>query len=421
MLQEKIVLKGFEYAKEVYEQLGVNVDDAINKANRIPVSMHSWQGDDLIGFDGSDKLTGGIAATGSYIGRARNINELMADMDKAMQLIPGEIKVNLHSSHAHLNGKKIDRNEYSIDEFKPWVDWAKEKNIGLDFNPTFFSHPNMDGNFTLCSSDVGIRNFWIDHGKCCRKIAQEFGKALNKTSVVNYWMPDGYKDIPADTFTLRERMVQSLDEIFKQQLDENYVQEAIESKLFGIGVESHTVASHEFSYGYAVTRKKAYCLDAGHFHPTESIADKISATLLYTNKVLLHLSRGVRWDSDHVVTWNEELQNIMNAVIHSGNEDKVFIGQDYFDASINRIACWAIAMRNTRKAILKAYLDPAKEIISAEHNANYTKRLALMEETKSLPFAAVWDYYCLTKEKPVGQEWLKEVEEYETTVLAQRK
>ncbi len=419
-INENLIIKGYDYAKEVYAQLNVDVDEALKKADSIPVSMHSWQGDDLIGFDGSDKLTGGIAATGSYFGRARTIDELMADMDKAMTLIPGEVKVNLHACHAHLNGKKVDRNEYTISEFTSWVDWAKQKNIGLDFNPTFFSHPKMDGDFSLCSSDAGVRDFWIDHGKCCRKIAEEFGKRLGKTSVVNYWMPDGYKDIPADTFVLRELMANSLDEIFKEKLDKKYVREAVESKLFGFGLESYTVASHEFSYGYAVTRDKVYCLDAGHFHPTESIADKISSVLLFTENVLLHLSRGVRWDSDHVVTWSEELQSIMNVIIHNGFENRVFIGQDYFDASINRIACWAIAMRNTRKAILKAYLDPIAEIKKAEQNADYTKRLALLEETKSLPFAAVWDYYCLTKQKPVGKAWLDEVDSYEKNVLSKR-
>lgn len=419
-MNDKLVLQGYEYAKDVYASNGVDVDEAIRRADSIAVSMHSWQGDDLIGFDGTGELTGGISTTGNYPGRAATPNELRQDIEKAISMIPGRTKLNLHACHAELNGEKIDRDAYTIRQFEGWVDWAKENHLGLDFNPTFFSHPRMDGNFSLASGDPAVRKFWIEHGKRCREIGEEFGKRLGQTCVVNYWMPDGYKDIPADRRVLRERMAESLDEIFSSPLDESCVRESVESKLFGLGLESYTVASHEFSMGYAITRHKVYCLDAGHFHPTEQISDKISAILQYTDKVLLHLSRGVRWDSDHVVIWDDELQRIMDTVLHDGFEDRVFIGQDYFDASINRIACWVIAMRNTRKALLKAALDPMVPIRKAELSGDYTARLALLEETKTLPFSAVWDYYCMKSEKPTGQSWLQEVNRYEKEVLSKR-
>jgi len=417
---DRSVRNGYNYAKEVYAGVGVDVDAAMQKIHRIPVSMHSWQGDDLIGFDGIGELTGGIASTGNYMGRATTAPELRGDVEEALRLIPGKVKLNLHASHAEMGSEKVDRDTYSVAQYQNWLDWSAENKLGLDFNPTFFSHPRMDGDFSLASADPGVRRFWIEHGKRCREIGQEFGKRLGQVCVVNYWMPDGYKDIPADTRTLRERMVESLDEIFADKLNPSYIQESVESKLFGLGVESYTVASHEFSLGYAITRGKLYCLDAGHFHPTEKISDKISAVLLYMDKVLLHLSRGVRWDSDHVVIWDDELQRIMDEVIHNGYEDRVFIGQDYFDASINRIACWVIAMRNTRKALLKAALAPIAKIRQAELDGDYTSRLALLEETKTLPFTAVWDYYCLQSEKPVGARWLEEVKRYEREVLSTR-
>ena len=419
-MDEATIVKGYQYAKDIYGRAGVDVDRAIELADRIPVSMHSWQGDDLIGFDGIGELTGGIAATGNYPGRAATPDELRADIDEALRLIPGKVKLSLHACHAELGGKKLDRDAYTAEQFEGWLSWGEERGLGFDFNRTFFSHPRMDGNLSLTSGDPGVRAFWIEHGRRCREIGEEFGRRLGQTCVVNYWMPDGYKDLPADTKLLRERMVSALDGIFERPLDVRYVRESVESKLFGMGVESYTAASHEFSLGYAITRGKVYCLDAGHFHPTEYISDKISAVLQFLDSVLLHLSRGVRWDSDHVVLWDDELQRIMNAVIHNGYEDRVFIGQDYFDASINRIACWAIAMRNTRKALLKAALDPIGAIKRAELEGDFTSRLALWEETKSMPFSAVWDYYCMTKEKPVGAQWLDEVKRYEREVLGRR-
>ena len=419
-MNETSILKGYEYAKEVFASAGVNIDAAIEKADSIPVSMHCWQGDDVIGFDGVGELSGGIATTGNYPGRARNPQELREDISFAMSMIPGETKVNLHACYAEKNGKNIDRDAYTIEQFQNWADWAKGEKIGLDFNPTYFSHPMMDGDFSLASHDESKRRFWVEHGIRCREIALEFAKQLGKPSVVNYWMPDGYKDVCADTAIRRKLMTKSLDEVFASDIDEALVPCTIESKLFGLGVESYTVASHEYSYGYAIKNKKLYTLDAGHFHPTEVISAKISACLQHLDKCMLHVSRGVRWDSDHVITWDDELQRIMDEIIHNDYTDRIFIGLDYFDASINRIACWAIGMRNARKAILSACLAPAKRIRDAEFAGDNTSRLALQEERKTLPVGAVWDYYCLNKNVGTGDDWLSKVKTHEKDVLSAR-
>lgn len=419
-MTEKDIRQGYAYAKERYAQWGVDTDLAIDKADAIPVSMHCWQGDDVIGFDSSGTLTGGIATTGNYPGRARTPDELRADMDEAMRLIPGAKKCNLHASYAEKQGKTIDRDAYTIKEFENWVQWAKEKGIGLDFNPTFFSHPMMDGDFSLSSPKKAVRDFWIEHGKRCREIGAEFARQLGKPCVINYWMPDGYKDTPADTLAPRTRMTESLDAIFEKGYPGVPVYDAIESKLFGMGLESYTVASHEYSLSYALTREKLYCLDAGHFHPTETISAKISAVLSFMEHVLLHVSRGVRWDSDHVITLDDELQRIMDEILHNGFESRVFIGLDFFDASINRIACWAIGVRNARKALLSAALAPIQEIRDAENDGDYTRRFALMEERKTLPMGAVWDYYCLKAGVPAGEAWIEECKRYEREVLSKR-
>lgn len=419
-MNDKTILRGYDYAKEVYASQGIDVDNAIERANAVPITMHSWQGDDLIGFDGTGSLSGGIAATGNYPGRARTADELRDDIEKAISLIPGSTRVGLHSCHAEPNGKKVDRDAYTIDLFKTWMDWAKERYLKLDFNPTFFSHPMMDGDFSLASADETKRRYWVEHGKRCREIGAEFGRQLGSPCIVNYWMPDGYKDIPADTAAPRLRMQKSLDEIFAAPMNPAFVRESLESKLFGFGIESYMVVSHEFALGYALSRKKLPCLDAGHFHPTESIAAKLSALVPFFEGIMLHVSRGVRWDSDHVVIWDDELQHIMDEILHNGYEDIVHIGLDFFDASINRIAAWAIGTRNTRKAILHACLTPIKEIRKYESAGDYTSRLALLEESKSLPFTAVWDYYCLMANVPVGREWLADVKDYEQNVLALR-
>ncbi|MEA4964325.1 MAG: L-rhamnose isomerase [Oscillospiraceae bacterium] len=419
-MNESTILKGFEYARAQFAAAGVDVDAAMAIADAIPVSMHCWQGDDVIGFDGADELTGGIATTGHYPGRARTPEELRADIRFARTLIPGAMKLNMHASYAEKNGKQVDRDAYTIDLFRNWVDFARELSFGLDFNPTFFSHPKMDGNFSLSSFDADTRKFWVEHGIRCREIALEMAKAVGQPCVVNYWMPDGYKDVCADTVAHRELMTQSFDAIFAPKIDESLVPCALESKLFGVGVESYTVASHEYSYGYAIKNHKVYALDAGHFHPTEIISAKITACLQFMDHVLLHVSRGVRWDSDHVITWDDELQRIMDEVVHNQLENRVYIGLDYFDASINRIACWAIGMRNARKALLSAALAPADAIRSAERCGDLTTRLALQEERKTLPVGAIWDYYCLQKGVPVGQDWLTQVKQYESDVLAAR-
>lgn len=416
---ESVVTKGFEYAKEIYAGLGVDLEAAMKAADGIPISMHCWQGDDFHGTDGQD-LNGGIAVTGNYPGCARNCDELREDIARTLTLIPGATKLNLHSNYAEDKEAGTDRDSIRPEHFSRWIDFAKQQKMGLDFNPTFFSHPRMDGNFTLASPKREIRDFWIEHGKRCREIGDAMGRAIGDTCIVNYWMPDGFKDIPVDTTYYRSRMAEALDEIFSDRMDERYMRESIESKLFGFGIESYTVASHEFSLGYAITRKKTYCLDFGHFHPTESIADKISAALIYVPSLLLHVSRGVRWDSDHVPLYDDELQRIMREVVVGGYLDRIYIAQDYFDGSINRIACWTIAMRNTRRALLKAMTDPTALLKQAEERGNLSKRLALLEENKTLPFSAVWDYYCLKSGKPVGYEWYDRAEEYEREVLSKR-
>jgi L-rhamnose isomerase len=418
-MKEELILKGYEYAKAQYAAQGVDVDAAIAKADAIPVSMHCWQGDDVIGFDGSDSLSGGIQTTGNYPGRARTADELRADIAFVRTMIPGATKLNLHASYAEKNGKQVDRDAYTIDLFQNWVDFAKEQKIGLDFNPTYFAHPKMDGDFSLSSTNPAIRKFWIEHGKRCREIGLEFAKQLNRPCAINFWMPDGYKDVCADTKLHRDLMIDSLDQIFAEDIDRKLVPCGLESKLFGVGVESYTVASHEFSYGYAVKNGLLYTLDAGHFHPTEVISAKLTACLPFLEGIILHVSRPVRWDSDHVILLDDEIQRIMDEVILNNYQDRTFIALDYFDASINRVAAWAVGMRNARKAILSACLAPAS-IRDAEHKGDLTSRLALMEERKTLPFGAIWDYYCMKQDAGVGTDWLAKVKQYETDVLSKR-
>ena len=418
-MDEKLVIKGYEYAKEVYAGRGVDVDKAIEAMKGVPISMNCWQADDVLGFDGDDTLSGGIATTGNYPGRARTADELRADADKAMSMIPGEKKFNLHASYANLNGRKIERSEYTADLFSEWMDWAKERGMGLDFNPTYFSHPMVKDGFTLASPDKAVREYWIEHGKRCREIGEAFYKTLGKECVINYWMPDGYKDNPIDMAGPRARMVESLDAIFAGGNIEG-VKEAVESKVFGLGVESYTVGSHELMMGYAITRNKLYCLDAGHFHPTEVISNKISSIMQYMPELLLHVSRPVRWDSDHVVTMDDELMAIMQQVVRNGYTQRVKIALDFFDASINRLAAWIIGTRNARKALLRANLENTAELKKLELDADFTARLALTEEDKTLPFGAIWDYYCLKEGVPVGEDWLKEVRDYEKNVMSAR-
>lgn len=421
MDSNRLVDNGYIYAKEVFAGLGIDTDLAMEKADAVAISMHCWQGDDVVGFEGADGLSGGIMTTGNYPGRAKTPEQLRGDISKAFSLIPGKKKLSLHASYAEFgsNTERLDRDRYSIDLFKNWIEFAKKEGVGIDFNPTFYSHSKYTDALTLSHPDEEVRKFWIEHGKRSREIANAIGNELGQTCVNNFWMPDGFKDTPADTRGPRERMQQSLDEVFSTKYPKENTVDAIESKLFGIGLESHTVASHEFSYGYSITRGIAYTLDSGHFHPTELISGKFSSCLQFTDSILLHVSRGVRWDSDHVIVFDDELKAIMNEIVSNNYEDRVYVALDYFDASINRIAAWVIGMRNARKALLYAYLQPNKARL-AEQAGNYTERLAYLEEAKNLPFNEVWNYYCMTRNVPVMDSWIEEVRKYEETVLAKR-
>ena len=416
------VEKAYQLAKEQYAQIGVDTGKVLEKLVQIPISMHCWQGDDVGGFEtvGAELSGGGIQATGNYPGKARTIDELRGDFEMGLNMIPGKHRFNLHACYLDHGGKSVDRNEITVEHFQSWIDWAKANGLGMDFNPTYFSHAKADDGFTLSHPDKGIRDFWIEHGIACRKIAAEIGKQLGSTTVTNYWIPDGYKDIPVDRWGPRQRLTDSLDKIFADKLDPACNLDAVESKLFGIGAESYTVGSHEFYLGYATSRQKLLCLDAGHFHPTEVISDKISSVMMFVPELLLHVSRPVRWDSDHVVILNDELIAIAQELIRSGKLDKIHIGLDFFDASINRIAAWVIGTRCMIKALLIALLEPTDQLKEIELKLDYTQRLVWQEELKTLPFAAVWDYYCLKNDVPMGKAWFDEVKQYEQKVLSKR-
>ncbi len=414
------VLKSYELAKERYAQTGVDTDAVIEKLGKIKISMNCWQGDDVNGFLFQDvALSGGIQTTGNYPGKATTAAQLKQDMEKALSMIPGKHKVNLHAIYADTE-EKVDLDQLEPKHFASWIEWAKKNGLGLDFNPTCFSHPMADSGFTISSADPKVRAFWIEHCKRCRRIADYFGRELGQKCVTNYWFPDGYKDIPVDREAPRKRMMTALDEVFSEEMDPQYNLDAIESKVFGIGAESYTVGSNEFCVGYAVSRGKACCLDAGHYHPTEVISDKIPSVLLFTDELLLHVSRPVRWDSDHVVILDDELNAIAQSLVRNNLIERTHIGLDFFDASINRIACWVIGMRNMQKALLKAMLEPTEEFKKLELEGDYTSRLALTEEQKVMPFGAVWDYFCEKAGVPVGDAWLKEVKQYEKDVLLKR-
>lgn len=411
----------YALACERYSELGVDTETALGALAAIPISLHCWQGDDVGGFErAGEALGGGLAVTGNYPGKARTADELRGDLEKALSLIPGRHRLNLHASYAELGGKKVERTELTIEHFQAWVDWCKAQGLGLDFNPTYFAHPLAADGFTLSHRDAGVRKFWIDHGLACRRIAAEAGRHLGKTVVTNFWIPDGYKDLPADRKAPRERLAAALDEIFAPAIDPKLNLDAVESKLFGLGSESYVVGSHEFYLGYAITRQKLYCLDAGHFHPTESLADKISSILQFVPGLLLHVSRGVRWDSDHVVLLDDPTRAIMEEVVRGGFLDRTHIGLDFFDASINRIAAWVIGTRNALKALLLALLEPTARLREAEEGGDFTARLAMIEELKSMPFGAVWDEHCRRAGVPVGVAWLEEVRAYERDVLSNR-
>lgn len=415
------VTKAYNQAVEAYAQLGVDVDAVLDTLRQTPISLHCWQGDDVGGFENpAADLTGGIQATGNYPGKARTPAELRQDAEKALSLLPGTHRFNLHAIYADLRGARVDRNELAPEHFQDWMDWAADRGLKLDFNPTFFSHPKADDGFTLSHPDPGIRRFWIEHGICCRKIGEAMGRLLESPCIVNVWIPDGYKDLPADRWTPRARLKESLDEIFAEDLDPDYERDAIESKLFGIGSESYVTGSHEFYLGYGVANNKMICLDAGHFHPTEGIADKLSAVLTFMDEVLLHVSRGVRWDSDHVVILNDDLRLLAEEIVRGDALSRVHIGLDFFDASINRVAAWVIGTRAMIKSLLAALLQPFQTLKDLETAGDFTSRLALMEDLKTMPVGAVWDYYCQQEDVPPAMAWLHEVKRYEQTVLARR-
>ena len=416
------VEKAYELAKERYAELGVDCDVVMEKLKQIPISLHCWQGDDVGGFETPDAELGGagIQCTGDYPGKARTADQLREDLDKALSFLPGKHRLNLHAIYAETDGELVDRDKLEPAHFQKWIDWAKNNEMGIDFNPSFFSHPKAGTGFTLSSNDEEIREFWVQHGIACRKISEYIGKSLGSPCVMNTWIPDGFKDVPVDRKGARERLKKSLDKMFLEDINPEYHLDAVECKLFGIGSESCVIGSHEFYMGYALANNKLLCLDAGHFHPTEVISDKISSVLNFMDEILLHVSRPVRWDSDHVVILDTELIAIAQEIVRGDLLDRVHIGLDFFDATINRIAAWVIGTRCMIKSLCYALLEPTQLLKDAEDSGDFTTRLAITEELKTMPFGAVWDYYCQKEGVAVGTDWLAQVKQYEKDVLFNR-
>lgn len=417
---KKPIETAYEAAKQRYADIGVDTDRVIEQLSEVAISLHCWQGDDVAGLEGATELSGGIAATGNHPGKARNGDELRADFDAAIDLIPGSHRLNLHAMYAETEGVKVDRNELEPEHFSRWMDWATGRKIGLDFNGTFFSHPKADDGFTLSHADDGIRRFWIEHGIASRRIAAAMGRRLGTPAVCNVWIPDGYKDLPIDRLAPRERLSRALDDVFAESLDSAHVRDAVESKLFGIGSESYVVGSHDFYMGYAMSRRKWLCVDMGHFHPTELVADKLSALMMYVEGILLHVSRGVRWDSDHVVILSDELRLLAEELVRHNMLDRVAVGLDFFDASINRVAAYVIGARAMGKALLMAMLQPLDKLQAMESAGDLTGRLAWLEDLKTMPAGAVWDAYCVRCGVPPAMQWLDNVRDYEKKILAER-
>ncbi len=416
MIQER-----YASARKLYQQAGVDTDRALETLKNIRISMHCWQGDDVRGFDQDGPLSGGIQATGNYPGRARTPRELMADMDMAMRLIPGSHKINLHASYAVFEkGEFADRDALKPKHFQKWVEFAKERGLGIDFNPTFFSHPKAEP-FTLSSPDEEIRQFWIRHGQACIRISQYFAEQLGQPCVMNIWIPDGLKDVPADRLGPRARFKDSLDKILGQPYDKTKVYVCLESKVFGIGMESYTVGSSEFCVNYAAQKGILSLMDNGHYHPTEVVSDKIPSMLLFSEKLALHVTRAVRWDSDHVVLLDDETKEIAKEIVRNGAVDRVFLALDYFDASINRISAWVVGMRNMQKALLFALLQPAGRMKQLQEEGNFTELMVLQEEMKLYPMGDVWNYFCEMCNVPVEGAWYAQVKDYEAQILADRK
>lgn len=418
-MKEQSIEKAYELAREVYATVGVDTEAALARMDELPISLQCWQGDDVTGYEPVGDVASQNVVTGSYPGRARNGDELRADLDKVFSLSPCKAKVNLHTIYAEPTVSK-DRKDFRFEDYSRFVDWAKEKGYGLDFNTSFFTHPMMDNGLSLASPKKEVRDYWIEVGRQSRIIADKIGRAVGQRCINNTWIPDGLKDMPASRFSYRENLMDSLDKMFADSFDQTYSGDVLEGKLFGIGVESFTVGSHELYMGYAVKHGLGICLDTGHFHPTESVADKISAYMPYVSPLLLHVSRGIRWDSDHVVVQGDELQGIMNEIKRGDLFGKVYIGLDYFDASINRIAAWTIGLRAASKSMLTALLEPSDMIIKSEQEGDFTTRLALMDEVKNLPAEAVWNMACLRKGVPVAFDYLKEIKAYERDVLSNR-
>ncbi len=414
-------MTAYEYAKEKYATFGIDTENAMQAVAKIPVSIHCWQGDDVKGFEASDEaLSGGIQATGNHPGAARTPEELMADFDVALAMTPGAKKINLHAIYAVTNGETVERDALDGKHFDAWIDYAKSRGIGIDFNPTFFSSPKMKDGLTLSSPDEETRAYWVRHGKACRKISAYIGEKLGIPCLCNIWIPDGMKEIPADRMGPRARLKKSLDEIYSVKYDPKYIIDALESKVFGIGVESYTVGSAEFYQNYCAKNGICCLLDNGHYHPTEMVSDKIPSLLLFNDYVALHVTRPVRWDSDHVVLFEDELKEIAKEIVRNDAANRVLIGLDYFDASVNRVAAWVIGARNMQKALLWAHLLPSELLASYQDNANYTKLMAVNEEFKTFPFGEVWDEYCRRQSVPVGMDWITAVDAYEKNTLSAR-
>jgi L-rhamnose isomerase len=421
MKQENIE-KAYQLAKEQYAGYGIDTDAVIEKMNEVVISLHCWQTDDVGGFEKPDSELGGggIQVTGNYPGKAKSIQQMREDLDKVMSLLPGKQRLNLHAIYGEFGGKLVDRNEIDVEHFQGWIDWAKERGMGLDFNATCFSHPKADDGFTLSSKNEDNRKFWVEHVKRCRKISAEMGKQLGTPTVHNTWIPDGSKDIPIDRNGHRALLKKSLDEALAIDYPKEHMKDAVESKLFGIGGESMTVGSHDFYLSYAVKNNKLICLDNGHFHPTEQIGDKISACLQFVDEVLLHVTRPIRWDSDHVVTLNDEIQLIASEIIRNDFLSRVKIGLDFFDASINRIGAYVVGTRAAQQAFLIAMLEPTDKLKALEEDGKNFERLAMLEVLKTRAFGAVWDYYCLKNNVPAGDEFISEIQKYEQDVLLKR-
>ncbi|KJF45600.1 L-rhamnose isomerase [Draconibacterium sediminis] len=417
----ELIKKAYEIAKEQYAAIGVDTDAAIAKMKDVNISLHCWQTDDVGGFETADgELSGGIQATGNYPGKATTIEQMRADLEKVLSLLPGKQRLNLHAIYGDFQGEKVDRNEIEVKHFQSWIDWCKAQGIGMDFNATCFSHERAADGFTLSSKNEENRKFWVEHVKRCRAISAEIGKQLGTPCVHNTWIPDGSKDVPVDRNGYRALLKKSLDEAMETEYPKEQMKDAVESKLFGIGVESMTVGSHDFYLGYAIKNNKLICLDNGHFHPTEQVGDKISSVLQFVDEVLLHVTRPVRWDSDHVVTLNEDVQLIASEIIRNDFLDRVNIGLDFFDASINRIGAYVTGTRAAMKAFLIAALEPTKDLVAAEEAGKNFERLAMLEELKTMPFGAVWDYYCLQEGVPTGMDYIGEIQQYEKDVLLKR-